>query len=181
MIERQQLQPAKSKEVHISRCIIMQSACPADNNSKPRTYSNASQPKGMLFLWDFAHALRLYLCSYMLNASFITLTPSLCQFPFTIKLYDDTYQGSKLVSDSITRVYGLRVACVPSYCHISRARAITLSHAGSNTVYCPCMTKLLPAYGIRQNKRAWSCYRARLFSSLIGSNHDNGHVVCLKV
>ena len=68
----------------------------------------------------------------------------------------------------------LCAACVPSYCRISHARAITLSYAGPNTVYCPHTT-----YDIRQNKRAWSCYHACLFSSLIASNHDNGHVECL--
>ena len=38
-------------------------------------------------------------------ASFITLTPSFRQFPFTIRLYDDATQGSKSVSDSGTWVY----------------------------------------------------------------------------
>ena len=45
---------------------------------------------------------------------------------------------------------------------------------------CPRTTELLPAYDIRHNKRAWSWNHARLFSSLIGSNHDDGRVVCLK-
>ena len=49
------------------------------------------------------------------------------------------------------RTYGLYSACVSSYCHM---RAITLSYAGPNTIYCPRTTELLPAYDIRHNKRA---------------------------
>ena len=75
-------------------------------------------------------------------------------------------------------MYGLSSVCVSSYC---RMRAITLSYAGPNTVYCLCTTELLPAYDIQHNKRAWSWNHARLFSSLIGSNHDDGHPVCLNV
>ena len=75
------------------------------------------------------------------------------------------------------RMYGLCSACVSSYCCM---RAIMLSYAGPNILYCPHTTELLPAYDIPHNKRAWSWNQARLFSSLIGSDHDNGHMVCLK-
>ena len=74
--------------------------------------------------------------------------------------------------------YRLCSACVSSYC---RMRAITLSYAGPNAVYCPRTTELLPVYDIRHNKRAWLWNHARLFSSLIASNHYDGHVVCLNV
>ena len=52
------------------------------------------------------------------------------------------------------RTYGLCSACVSSYCRIRRMRAIALSYAGPNTVYCPRTTELLPAYDIRHNRRA---------------------------
>ena len=45
----------------------------------------------------------------------------------------------------VLRAYHHTVVC---------GRGITQSYAGSNTVYCPCTTELLPTYDIRQNKRA---------------------------
>ena len=61
--------------------------------------------------------------------SFITLTPSLRQFPFTIRLYYET-QGSKIVSDSIIPIHsGLLQSCsiVVHGLRITRAFSILVS------------------------------------------------------
>ena len=75
----------------------------------------------------------------MKKASFITLTPSLRQFPFTIRLHDDANQGSKIVSDSITRVYS-SCSRYPPYCRHDRS----LYLYREKTVFCGMYSVLAP-------------------------------------
>ena len=65
----------------------------------------------------------------------------------TPQLYSTAYNNNSFHVPDVRVVF---CVCII----VCRMRAITLSYAGPNTVYCPHTTELLPAYDIRHNKRA---------------------------
>ena len=89
----------------------------------------------------------------------------------TVQLYSTAYNNNSFHVPDVRVVFCLRI--------------VILSYAGNNLVMRGPKHHSLPAYdgvivGVRHttHKWAWPWNQARLFASLIGSNHDNGHVVC---